>query len=249
MAYHKETELLPDLTLRFGEKRLVVASKVPMRAVSSAILMGGLQPEVRCILNMTVDKGYNCRDPVADLKHEVDKLGLPPQTVGMMTAVDVSKATVAIETAYTNDSGGSIGTGCDSLRVAAIVTAGISNAWRVGTWPSYLGQSLPSDLNPYPPGTVNIIVLVDGGLAEAAMVNAVMTGTEAKTAVFHERNIRCRQSGAIATGTTTDAVVVACTDRGEQLQYAGPGTVAGTLIARAVSKALHQALDIWEEER
>jgi adenosylcobinamide amidohydrolase len=44
--------------------------------------------------------------------------------------------------------------------------------------------------------------------------------------------------GEPATGTSTDAVVVACTGRGEQLRYAGPATPAGWLAARAVRTAM-----------
>ena len=46
--------------------------------------------------------------------------------------------------------------------------------------------------------------------------------------------------GAPASGTSTDAVVVACTGRGEAQSYAGPATVMGWLIARTVRRAIEQ---------
>jgi adenosylcobinamide amidohydrolase len=45
-----------------------------------------------------------------------------------------------------------------------------------------------------------------------------------------------------ATGTSTDAVVVACTGRGDILPYAGPVTPVGWLIGRGMRAALAAAL-------
>jgi adenosylcobinamide amidohydrolase len=239
MEILKTQPLLADLVLEVYEKRLVIKSGFPLRTVSSAVYFGGRQDDVRSILNLTVHKGYHCSDPCKDMRREILAMGLPEQTVGLMTAVDAADAAIAIE-----EAGG-------HFRVATVVTAGTGNAWRAGVWPSYLDESGRSPLNPYPypPGTVNIIVLVEGKMAEAAMINAAMTVTEAKTAVFFERGIRCPASGKTATGTTTDAVVIASTGRGEHLPYGGPGTLAGTLIARSVTRALNEALDNYDRKR
>jgi len=48
--------------------------------------------------------------------------------------------------------------------------------------------------------------------------------------------------GCLATGMSTDAVVVACTGRGDSLPYAGPATPVGWLIGRSVRQALGEAL-------
>ncbi|WP_018132203.1 adenosylcobinamide amidohydrolase [Effusibacillus pohliae] len=279
----KRQVLVPDVTLEHYDKRLLVKSGIPLSAVSSAIYNGGRQEGIRCIFNFTVNKGYCSSDPIEDLRREASRLGLPERTIGLMTAVDVKNAAVAIEPHDDADdapfslvglsSAGPVasreqadGTTAPAetrhpLRVAAVVTAGISNAWRAGVWPSYLQETAPAVADahrtgkitrtpaPYRPGTINIIVLVEGQLSDAALVNAVMTVTEAKTAIFYERDIRCPASGRMATGTTTDAVVVAMTGRGEELPYAGPGTVVGALMARAVSRALNVALDSREQNR
>jgi len=44
--------------------------------------------------------------------------------------------------------------------------------------------------------------------------------------------------GDPASGTSTDTVVVACTGRGAELEYAGPATPAGWLCARTVRAAM-----------
>ena len=55
---------------------------------------------------------------------------------------------------------------------------------------------------------------MDGALTPAAMVNAVITATEAKTMTLAEWDVRTPE-GEPASGTSTDTVVVACTGRGE----------------------------------
>ena len=69
------------------------------------------------------------------------------------------------------------------------------------------------------------------------MVNAVITATEAKTMTLTEWDVRTPQ-GDPASGTSTDAVVVACTGRGTGLSYAGPATTVGWLVARTVRAAI-----------
>ena len=87
------------------------------------------------------------------------------------------------------------------------------------------------------PGTINVILLVDGALTPAAMVNAVITATEAKTMTLADWDVKTPE-GDDASGTSTDTVVVACTGRGEALSYAGPATQVGWLAARAVRAAM-----------
>ena len=44
--------------------------------------------------------------------------------------------------------------------------------------------------------------------------------------------------GAPATGTATDAIVLAWTGRSPRMPYLGPGTVAGWCLVRAVRRAV-----------
>ena len=82
------------------------------------------------------------------------------------------------------------------------------------------------------PGTINIIVSVPVPLGDAAYVNAVMTATEAKTQALLEAGIR-------ATGTASDAICIAAPVAGERADFAGPRSLWGARIARAVHSAVH----------
>ena len=80
-------------------------------------------------------------------------------------------------------------------------------------------------------GTINVLVLVPARLSDAALVNAVSTVTEAKTQALHD-------AGFHATGTATDAVCIACPERGASVAFAGPRSVWGARMARAVYGAV-----------
>ena len=67
----------------------------------------------------------------------------------------------------------------------------------------------------------------------------MITVTEAKVGALADAGIVTAE-GAPATGTVTDAVVLAWTGRGPRLPYLGPGTVAGWCLARAVRRAVRE---------
>lgn len=211
----------PGVTLELDRDALILRSARPLRCLSSAIAGGGMT-DVCAILNRHVDKGYDHRNPAGDLIVYARGRGIDGAFVGLMTAVQLKEARAVIL--------------CEGdLVVAAVVTAGVRNATAAGT-------SLPYTSCP---GTINVILLADAHLTPAAMVNAVITVTEAKTALLGERRVRTTE-GDRATGTSTDAVVVACTGRGEPMPYAGPATPIGWLIGRCVRQTLQEALDAYK---
>jgi len=81
-------------------------------------------------------------------------------------------------------------------------------------------------------------ILLDGFISTAAaLVAAALTVTEAKARTLRELGIQVPEGGP-ATGTSTGALVVGCTGRGETLRYTGPVTEVGWLIGRSVRAAL-----------
>ena len=86
-------------------------------------------------------------------------------------------------------------------------------------------------LNPvWRPGTINIIVPVPVPLSDAAFVNAVITATEAKSQALSRRGSGHRHR--------PDAICVAAPAAGKQEDFAGPRSVWGARIARAVHAAV-----------
>ncbi len=208
---------IPGIAYSIDETAVRVQSNAPLTVLSSAVVGAELH-KTKQIVNMHVQKGYSCANPEDDLIAFAAHLGITEPFVGMMTAAWTHNARVAVESS-------------DGITVAAIVTLGLSNLTAAGI-------SAPMRVTP---GTINTILLIDAALAPGALANAIITATEAKTLALIQDDQRTRE-GHLGTGTSTDSVVVACTDRGETMRYAGPATLVGWLVARTVRNAIGGAL-------
>lgn len=195
-----------------------VKSNLPLVTLSSAIVGGGFG-HTRHILNAHVDKNFYCKNPKAWLRSLANDMHINESFIGLLTAVQLRKARFSFFES-------------DGLSAGALITAGVGNA-------ASAGITLPFS---HRPGTINTIILLDAHLTKGAMLNAVITATEAKSAVLKERNVSTPE-GDSATGTSTDTVTIACTNNGPLQSYAGPVTSIGWLIARAVRQSLQESLD------
>ncbi|MDO5845723.1 MAG: adenosylcobinamide amidohydrolase [Methanocorpusculum sp.] len=93
--------------------------------------------------------------------------------------------------------------------------------------------------DPTKPHTINIIVVSGEGLSEAALLETIITATEAKAHAL-------RLLGRDFTGTTSDAVIAAC--EGEPVHtYAGTYTEPGRRIYAAVLHGVMEAIKRHEE--
>lgn len=257
---------------RDGEPYLQIDAGSPLRTLHSSIWNGGYGA-AKTLINRQVNKRYSCEDPVQEMERFLRQEGVEADgCCAMLTAALVEGAGFAslrwrdCREAESGQSGAGNGaaeggrTGetydpDDELAVCAWVTAGLGNAARAGA---------QQPLERIYPGTINIILLIDGRLSDAAMVGAVLTATEAKAAVLQEMGIRAAAGGPedkpggdetnaeppIATGTTTDAVLLAATDRdGRTYEYAGTATRLGYLVGRSVAEALRTAVKRYLDYR
>lgn len=131
----------------------------------------------------------------------------------------------------------------DKLALTVLTTAGSNVAVTAGD----PAASKPNLTRVKKCGTINIIVLVDANLTEGCMVDAVKTVTEAKTVALRELDIRSRFSGEIASGTITDSVAVACTEKGDRIRYAGTATILGELIGKSVRETVKNAIHMQDK--
>jgi len=100
-------------------------------------------------------------------------------------------------------------------------------------------------------GTINIILLTTGFMTEAAMANAIITATEAKTAALIDLDARTGdiKRTSFVTGTTTDSVVVASfgDENSDLIEYTGLATPIGAEIGRLVKKGVGRAIELQEK--
>ncbi|MFE0368718.1 adenosylcobinamide amidohydrolase [Streptomyces tendae] len=192
------------------------------RMVSSAVLGGGIG-ERAWVLNAQVTHGYRRTDPARHLAGLARAAGARGPGVGLMTAADVSTHGRA------RDGG-----------AEAVATAGVSvRGWAAAPQECATGAAPPEcTTGAAPPGTVNIVVALPVALSDAALVNAVMTATEAKVQALLDAGLDC-------SGTPTDAVCVAARtprDGADVHAFAGPRSEWGARLARAVHRAVRAAL-------
>ena len=185
------------------------------RMISTGVLGGGLGLR-EWVLNAQVPAAYARTDPAAHLRELAGGLGLTGPGVGLLTAARVT------DLVQREDEG-----------VHAAATVGL----RVPTWAAAPPGRCDPDLAPVP-GTINVIVCVPVPLADAALVNAVLTATEAKVQAVLE-------AGFPGTGTATDAVCIAAPDGTPGEDFTGPRSAWGARIARAVHTAVRAGADSY----
>jgi iron complex transport system ATP-binding protein len=205
------------LSWRRDARAIQIASDAPLVVLSSAVVGGGLL-RARQIVNMHVPRGYDGRAPADDLAALAVGLGIAEPFVGLMTAVYLDRAQLLVERV-----GGMI--------VVGVVTVGLGNTVAAG-------RSAVADTHP---GTINAILIADARLSPAARVNAVISATEAKALALGEAGVLTPE-GLPASGTSTDAVVIASTERGELAEYAGPIAPLGAAVARVLRRAVQAQL-------
>ncbi|MGE7810285.1 adenosylcobinamide amidohydrolase [Lysinibacillus capsici] len=209
------------------EQYIQLQSELPLKTVSSAVHNPGIGWH-NCLLNRSVPGDYVISDVKREVKEFLKRENFSStNTVVMLTAVPT--ALVAI-----NEFSAPFG----SIIVA--VTAGVGNAVDVS-------RVHERQDDPYI-GTINTWVIVNGCLSEEAFFQALMTATEAKTKALQSENIRDERSGTIATGTATDSLLIAATQKGEEMLYGGPITEVGKMIAKGVYETTVHAIRNYKNQ-
>ena len=218
---------------RIAEQTLIVDFGSRMRVLSSAPKRGGLQT-ARYLLNHQVPAGPVRQNVPSDWEHPArylrriaETLGVDQSCVALMTAVPMKRVVTSREMRH-------------GIWVECLATVGVTNAVRAGEPPGYEpGSSMVGTA-----GTINLILVTNACLAMSALVGAVQVATESKTGVLRDHAVPSWTGRPGATGTGTDAVVVACAQRGRGPRhlYAGTHTDLGSMIGLVVADCLTQGL-------
>ncbi|MBI3030273.1 MAG: adenosylcobinamide amidohydrolase [Candidatus Rokubacteria bacterium] len=215
--------MIEGIEVEVDREGVVVRAALPLRVVSSAVVGGGFG-QARCVVSLHVPKNYPCTDAVGDVARFCRARALPGPWVGLLTSAWTERAVVATER----------GNGVTALAVA---TVGLGNPVEAGRSPAAAWH----------PSTINTIVVVDADPRPEALVNLVITATECKTMALVAAGIESAE-GALASGTSTDAVVVAATGRGQPHRFGGPVSDLGWVVARAVRSALDEGIGRWKAD-
>jgi len=170
-------------------------------------------------------------DPIALLAARMAAVDL--RGVGMWTSRRIASAIVVATQAQQDP----------QLRAVALVTAGLSNAVRVGDTPGPLEGW----------GTINIACHLSVPVCHEALLEALAVVVEARTVAVLDAGVRSRRSEGVATGTGTDCVAVMAPEhsssaRGAGATYAGKHTAIGHVVGDAVLRATQRAIADWKRE-
>lgn len=126
----------------------------------------------------------------------------------------------------------------DDTSATAIATVGLGNALRAG--------DTPGDCTMV--GTINVLCRVNHTLTDAAMLETLALVVEARTLAVRELDLASRRSGAPASGTGTDCVIVAAPIGGAPAAYTGKHTALGHVVGAAVRDAVFAGCLRWKEK-
>jgi adenosylcobinamide amidohydrolase len=214
----------PSFSARRQRDVLILSFALPTRTLSWAILNGGFC-FARHVINHHVDgnDALFCAQPGPWLERAATALGLQGKVVAMATAVEM-RHTAQVSMV----SGGA--------RVTCFATVGCGNALSVGDLASITLEEAAPSLH-----TINMILMIEPGVTDEAMVEAIQIATEGRVRALYEKGIKSCQSGLPATGTGTDCVAVVSLDTGVE-RYCGKHTKLGELIGGAADMAVAKGL-------
>lgn len=211
---------------RLRGRDLVIHLGGPHAALSWALAGGGRTTASEVVICEVRDD--ELRPPVdaaAYLRARLAALALP-HAVGLLTSRAVDRHAVA-EVAR------------GRARARCVATVGLGNALRAGDPPGPTGRI----------GTINLVCQLSVPLSTAALVEALAIAVEARTAAVLEAGVPSRRTGAPATGTGTDCVVIAAPERAGGAPYAGKHTLVGHLVGAATFEAVRRGVARWLEEQ
>jgi len=210
------------IVLSEDQRFLEVDFGVPQRTLSWAVIGGGLGTHRRVIWHFVRREELDLHtDPVELFRGRLAQRDCS-DAVGLLTARYLAPyAQAAVDVA-----------GVTALTVA---TVGLGNALCVGD----------PVRGPEPVGTINILCHVSVPLSDAALLEAMSLVVEARTAALLAFEVKSTVSEALATGTGTDCVVVACPKEPEPAIYSGKHTAIGSAIGRSVLLAMRAATERW----
>ena len=223
MIQHKRFEL------KQTPAHILVGFNTEHPVLSSAVYNGGVCAASN-ILIMKVANNFEGKKQIGQhpentLAEYCRQLRLDGTTVGMMTSASM-------------DSFRRVSRISQGVEITAMATAGISNACCAGDRAGW--RKFQTDANPG--GTINIIILTNALMSQAALVESVMLVAEAKAVAMRKLGVKSLVSGVIATGTGTDAIAVVNGSSPETIHYCGKHVLFGEMLASAVIEAITGSL-------
>ncbi|WP_456278479.1 adenosylcobinamide amidohydrolase [Bacillus sp. AK128] len=221
--------VIEQLSVIHRPEYTVIHSKHDFKTLSSALIGDGFRWS-HTFVNRHVDATYVCSDAKVEMNHYLETNGIDSSnTVAMMTAVNLEDVVIQ----RVENSAGAF---------FVMVTAGTGNAIDAS-------RALDHEIPILHPGTINIFILLEAKLTEAAFVQVLTTATEAKAKALASLQVIDPVTGTVATGTSTDSICIAASQTGIEYEYGGPLTPIGRQIGNMVAEATKKAISHYKKRR
>jgi len=211
-----------SIVCRFEQDRLVLSTSpynggyLMADAVYNYRLSSGVKGEAK-LLDGSIEKTYAAA---------IDKYGLnDSSSTGLLTCAQYCLGYSVQE--------------FEDIVVEVVVNAGIGkNAFRAGDMANYYKDGDCQLMD----GKINILAFTNVSMSHGAMAKAMLSITEAKTAVLQELMI-VSSTLNIATGTGADGIIIACDPKSTLKRYdVGTDSKLGELFCRATKEAIRKSL-------
>jgi len=212
------------MQIQHDNRAVILRFDYPLRTLSSAPFNGGSR-RARSIVNLKTDSRAVLENAPEDLISDfLNARGLGEDSVGLLTSAGMEYAQFIAEQE-------------SDIAILTLVTAGTSNALNIAerSDTDFTGEDRTGH------GTINIIVVTNCFLLDESMVSSLITATEGKTAALLDLGVKSVATGAQATGTGTDTVVVV-SGNGPHIRYTGGHTLFGQLLGNAVYRGVKSSL-------
>lgn len=221
MEYLESSEVF-----EFGEMAVaVIRLRERMEVLGSTFLNGGHNVTDSAFI-MQVPHSWDSKDPMSEILEMRERLGLPKDAVGFMTAAEVKY--VFSEAEHTHD----------GVNAYVASTAGLSNHVIAGEVIENWEERFRISQERYRAligGTINIIGVSPFALSDVGKINVMMPMIEGKSAAMADMGYR-------ETGTTSDSLCIFSPMDGERHDFAGTGTALGIAMGHCAREAVRTAL-------
>lgn len=234
------------LEIHRNQKKIYAMFRKPHRVISTCGINGGLRDDLGVLLN------HQSCEPCNHTRPSAGKAITQPEAYLKSVCLEENldhRACASLGTAANMNYAAVEEMHFKGLTVVAVTTGGVEgNAGRAGDDARYYescGKFIhEDDAEKQPvPGTINTMLFINKTLTRGAMVRAIVTATEAKSAALQELNVNSRYSNGTATGTGTDQIGIASLLGDEfPLTSSGKHTKLGELIGKTVKKSVMKTL-------
>jgi adenosylcobinamide amidohydrolase len=192
---------------------LLVSLETRMRSLGTTVYGGGLG-WIDSVIFRRVEKCFSNPSPREYARSLASRFGKNPAV--FLTAADVNEYIhVSLER--------------DEVRVEMISTIGLTHPACIGYEPAGPGEI----------GTINIFLATSIGLSETGLTDLFRSVSEAKAGIISTLGLSCKDLPAV--GTVSDATMVASPTGSND--YAGLGTLVGSLASRAVLETVKRYME------